>query len=43
VLPSAVDFLLEWFWFGAIGYRGVFVTSLRTQASLRASFCSSPS
>ena len=36
VLPSLVDFLMEWFWFGAIGYRHVFVTSLRAQASLGA-------
>ena len=36
VLPNLVDFLLEWFWFGAIGYRAVFVTSLRAQASLGA-------
>ena len=34
VLPNLVDFLLEWLWFGAIGYRDVFVTSLRAQASL---------
>ncbi|HKY22476.1 MAG TPA: UPF0182 family protein [Vicinamibacterales bacterium] len=34
VLPNLVDFLMEWFWFGAIGYRSVFVTSLRAQASL---------
>ena len=25
---------MEWFWFGASGYRGVYVTSLRAQASL---------
>ena len=36
VLPNLVNFLMEWFWFGAIGYRDVFVTSLRTQASLGA-------
>ncbi|MEO6577847.1 MAG: UPF0182 family protein, partial [Candidatus Limnocylindria bacterium] len=36
VLPNLVDFLMEWFWFGAIGYRDVFVTSLRAQASLGA-------
>ena len=34
VLPNLIDFLLEWLWFGAIGYRGVFLTSLRAQASL---------
>ena len=37
ILPNLVDFLMEWFWFGAIGYRDVFVTSLRAQASLGAS------
>jgi uncharacterized membrane protein (UPF0182 family) len=36
ILPSTVDFLIEWFWFGAIGYRDVYVTSLRAQASLGA-------
>jgi uncharacterized membrane protein (UPF0182 family) len=36
ILPNLVDFLMEWFWFGAIGYRDVFVTSLRAQASLGA-------
>ena len=36
ILPNAVDFLMEWFWFGAIGYRQVYVTSLRAQASLGA-------
>jgi uncharacterized membrane protein (UPF0182 family) len=34
VLPSIVDFLLEWLWFGAIGYRDVFTTSIKAQASL---------
>jgi uncharacterized membrane protein (UPF0182 family) len=34
VLPSVVEFLMEWLWFGAMGYRDVFVTSLRAQASL---------
>lgn len=34
VLPSAVDFLMEWLWFGSVGYRNVFVTGLRAQASL---------
>ena len=34
VLPSTVDFLLDWLWFGAIGYRQVFLTGLRAQASL---------
>ncbi len=36
ILPNLVDFLMEWYWFGAVGYRGVFVTSLRAQASLGA-------
>src|SRR5688500_16369579 len=36
ILPNLVDFLMEWFWFGAVGYRDVFVTSLRAQASLGA-------
>jgi len=36
ILPNLIDFLMEWFWFGAIGYRDIFVTSLRTQASLGA-------
>ena len=34
VLPSAVGFLMNWLWFGAMGYRAVFLTSLRAQASL---------
>ncbi len=34
VLPSTVDFLLEWLWFGSVGYRSVYVTGLRAQASL---------
>src|SRR5581483_2451488 len=34
VLPSLVSFLLDWLWFGSVGYREVFVTSLRAQASL---------
>ena len=34
VLPNLVDFFIEWLWFGASGYRGVYVTSLRAQASL---------
>jgi uncharacterized protein len=36
ILPNLVDFLMEWFWFGAVGYRDVYVTSLRAQASLGA-------
>ena len=34
VLPQTVAFLLEWLWFGAIGYRSVYLTGLRAQASL---------
>jgi uncharacterized membrane protein (UPF0182 family) len=36
VLPNLVEFLIEWLWFGAVGYRDVYVTSLRAQASLGA-------
>src|SRR5947199_4671097 len=34
VLPSTVDFLMSWLWFGSVGYRNVFLTGLRAQASL---------
>jgi uncharacterized membrane protein (UPF0182 family) len=34
ILPGLIDFLMEWLWFGAAGYRGVYLTSLRAQASL---------
>ena len=34
ILPNLVEFLIEWLWFGAVGYRQVYVTSLRAQASL---------
>ena len=34
VLPSAVTFLMKWLWFGSVGYRQVFMTGLRAQASL---------
>lgn len=34
ILPSLIDFLMDWFWFGAMGYRQVFVTSLKAQAQL---------
>ena len=34
VLPNLVEFLIEWLWFGSSGYRSVYVTSLRAQASL---------
>ena len=36
ILPNVVEFLIEWLWFGAAGYRDVYVTSLRAQASLGA-------
>jgi uncharacterized membrane protein (UPF0182 family) len=36
ILPNLIDFLMEWLWFGAIGYRSVYVTSLRAQASMAA-------
>src|SRR4051812_17874333 len=34
ILPQTVDFLLQWLWFGSVGYRSVFLTGLRAQASL---------
>src|SRR5229473_439594 len=34
VLPSAVTFLTKWLWFGSVGYRQVYMTGLRAQASL---------
>jgi uncharacterized protein len=34
ILPNLVDFLIEWLWFGSVGYRSVYVTSIRAQASL---------
>ena len=36
VVPNLIDFLMEWLWFGATGYRSVYLTSLRAQASLGA-------
>ena len=36
VLPNLVDFLMEWLWFGAVGYRSIFVTSLGARASMGA-------
>ncbi len=36
ILPNLIQFLIEWLWFGASGYRDVYVTSLRAQASLGA-------
>jgi uncharacterized membrane protein (UPF0182 family) len=34
ILPNLVEFFIEWLWFGSVGYRSVYVTSLRAQASL---------
>src|SRR4029453_2839965 len=34
VLPSFVDFSMDWLWFGAIGYRDVFLRGLKAKASL---------
>ncbi len=34
VLPSTVDFLMDWLWFASLGYRSVFLRELRAQASL---------
>ena len=36
ILPNLIEFFIEWLWFGAVGYRDVYVTSLRAQASLGA-------
>ena len=36
ILPSLVDFLMEWLWFGAMGYRDVFLRSLTAQAAMGA-------
>jgi uncharacterized membrane protein (UPF0182 family) len=34
VLPSLVDFLMEWLWFGSVGYRDVFLRGLKAKAAL---------
>ena len=34
VVPSAVALLTEWFWFGEVGYTGIFVRTLTTKASV---------
>ncbi len=34
VVPSAVELLTEWFWFGEVGYTGIFVRTLTTKASV---------
>src|SRR5262245_39016859 len=36
VLPSFVDFSMDWMWFGAVGYRDVFLRGLKARASLGA-------
>ena len=36
VLPSFVHFSTDWLWFGAIGYRDVFLRGLKAKASLGA-------
>ena len=34
ILPSTVEFVMEWLWFGAVGYRDVFLRGLKAKASL---------
>src|SRR4051812_22885270 len=34
ILPSLVDFLMDWLWFGAVGYREVFLRGLKAKATL---------
>jgi uncharacterized membrane protein (UPF0182 family) len=34
ILPSLVDFLMDWLWFGAVGYRDIFLRGLKAKASL---------
>jgi hypothetical protein len=34
VVPSAVDLLTEWFWFGEVGYTDIFVRTLTAKASV---------
>ena len=34
VVPSAVELLTEWFWFGEVDYTGIFVRMLTTKASV---------
>ena len=34
VVPSAVDLLTEWFWFGEVDYTGIFVRTLTAKASV---------
>ena len=34
VVPSAVELLTEWFWFGEVDYTGIFVRTLTTKASV---------
>ena len=34
VVPSAVDLLTEWFWFGEVGYTNIFAQTLTTKVAL---------
>ena len=34
VLPTTVDFLVDWLWFGEVGYRQVFLTGLTASSTL---------
>ncbi|HCR00718.1 MAG TPA: hypothetical protein DIU48_14935, partial [Acidobacteria bacterium] len=34
VVPSAVDLLTEWFWFGEVGYTSIFARTLTTKVLL---------
>ena len=34
VIPSVVELLTEWFWFGEVDYRSIFVRTLTTKASV---------
>ena len=34
VIPSVVELVTEWFWFGEVGYTGIFVRTLTTRASV---------
>ena len=36
VVPSAVNLLTEWFWFGEVGYTAVFIRTLTARATLGA-------
>ena len=34
VLPTTVDFLMDWLWFGEVGYRQLFLTSITAASAL---------